>query len=135
MLYRSIQYTVIKGLFYVLPAAQNESDQILFCFDASLRHADELEWDNIELFHFPHRCHTRETSSKHFLLCMMSLCHSSEWVLSVPEGCTDLTSSLEGVRMTTEGIFIMEEAGPTDTAVSFIFSLYCHSRNDLSLCF
>lgn len=35
----------------------------------------------------------------------------------IPEGCTNLVSSLEGVRMTTEGIFIIEEPGKTDTAV------------------
>ena len=44
----------------------------------------------------------------------------------VSEGCTDLTSSLEGVRMTTDGVFIMEEAGPTDTSVSFMSVIPCH---------
>lgn len=39
--------------------------------------------------------------------------------LSIPEGCTDLVSCLEGARMTTEGVFIIEEAGLTATTVSF----------------
>lgn len=37
---------------------------------------------------------------------------------SLSEGCTDLLSSLEGVRMTAEGVFIIEEPGPADPAVS-----------------
>lgn len=37
---------------------------------------------------------------------------------SLSEGCTDLLTSLEGVRMTAEGIFIIEEQGPADPAVS-----------------
>lgn len=37
--------------------------------------------------------------------------------VSVPEGCTNLVSSLEGVRMTVEGVFIIEEPGTTDIAV------------------
>lgn len=44
---------------------------------------------------------------------------------TIPEGCTSLVSSLEGVRMTTEGIFIIEEPGKTDSAVR-LFSCVSH---------
>lgn len=37
---------------------------------------------------------------------------------SVSEGCTDLPSSLEGVRMTAEGVLIIEEPGSAEPAVS-----------------
>lgn len=47
---------------------------------------------------------------------------------SVSEGCTDLVSSLGGVRMTTEGVFIIEEAGPPDTAVKNHLSLFHVAR-------
>lgn len=39
---------------------------------------------------------------------------------STLEGCTNLASSLEGVRMTTEGIVIIEEPGKNDSAVKIV---------------
>lgn len=44
---------------------------------------------------------------------------------TIPEGCTNLVSSLEGVRMTTEGIFIIEEPGKTDSAVRLYSCVTC----------
>ena len=41
----------------------------------------------------------------------------------VSDGCTDLVSSLEGVRMTPDGVFIIDEEGPTNTVVSLMLSL------------
>lgn len=37
---------------------------------------------------------------------------------SVSEGCADLESGLEDVKMTTDGVIIIEEAGPEESAVS-----------------
>lgn len=37
------------------------------------------------------------------------------------EGCTHMRSSLEAVRMTAEGIFIIDESGPAGSAVSLMF--------------
>lgn len=37
---------------------------------------------------------------------------------SVSEGCADLESGLEGLKMTSEGTIIIEEAGAEQSAVS-----------------
>ncbi|XP_077941219.1 kinesin-like protein KIF28 [Gasterosteus aculeatus] len=73
-------------------------------------------WHNVNPL-LDHRAHF---ASLHTSQRLLDYLQSSAVVLELwglQEGCTDLTSSLEGVRMTTEGIFIMEEAGPTDTAL------------------
>lgn len=36
---------------------------------------------------------------------------------SVSEGCADLGSGLEGVQMTMDGVIVIEEAGPEESAV------------------
>lgn len=44
--------------------------------------------------------------------------------LSVSEGCADLVSCFEEVRMTADGVVVIEEAGPADTVVS-LWSVDC----------
>ncbi|XP_040897287.1 kinesin-like protein KIF28P [Toxotes jaculatrix] len=44
------------------------------------------------------------------------------------DGCTDLASSLEGVRMTAEGVFIIDETGPANTAPANSAELSCSVR-------
>ncbi|KAM8894190.1 kinesin-like protein KIF28P isoform 2-T2 [Spinachia spinachia] len=73
-------------------------------------------WHNVNPL-LDHRVHFASLLTSQRLLDYLQ---SSAVVLELwglQEGCTDLTSSLEGVRMTTEGIFIIEEAGLTDPAL------------------
>lgn len=41
-----------------------------------------------------------------------------ELSLTILEGCTVLSSSLEAVRMTAEGVFIIDVLDPSEAAVS-----------------
>ncbi|KAL6113275.1 uncharacterized protein ACO6RY_11602 [Pungitius sinensis] len=73
-------------------------------------------WHNVNPL-LDHRVHF---ASLHTSQPLLDYLQSSAVVLELwglQEGCTDLTSSLDGVRMTTEGIFIIEEVGPTDAAL------------------
>ncbi|TNN43726.1 Kinesin-like protein KIF28P [Liparis tanakae] len=84
-------------------------------------------WHNVNPL-LDHRVHF---ASLHTSQRLLDHLQSSAVVLELwglQEGCTDLSSCLEGVRMTTEGIFIIEEAGPTDTALVGSTELSCSAR-------
>ncbi|KAF1393022.1 hypothetical protein PFLUV_G00034080 [Perca fluviatilis] len=96
--------------------ARNRGVQIGFrLFDSSQPLYSPAVWHNVNPL-LDHRVHF---ASLHTSQRLLDYLQSSAVVLELwglQEGCTDLISSLEGVRMTTEGIFIIEEAGPTHTA-------------------
>ncbi|KAM3877397.1 kinesin-like protein KIF28P [Diretmus argenteus] len=97
-------------------AARNRGVQIGFrLFDCSQPLYTPAVWHNVNPL-LDHRVHF---ASLHTSQNLLDYLQSSAVVLELwglQEGCTDLVSSLEGVRMTTEGIFIIDQAGPTETA-------------------
>ncbi|XP_053173114.1 kinesin-like protein KIF28P [Scomber japonicus] len=95
--------------------ARNRGVQIGFrLFDCSQPLYTPAVWHNVNPL-LDHRVHFASLHTSQHLLDYLE---SSAVVLELwglQEGCTDLVSSLDGVRMTTEGVFIIDEAGPTDT--------------------
>ncbi|KAF7665771.1 hypothetical protein LDENG_00132020 [Lucifuga dentata] len=94
--------------------ARNRGVQIGFrLFDCSQPLYTPAVWHNINPL-LDHRVHFASLHTSQYLLDYLQ---SSAVVLELwglQEGCTDLTSSMEGVRITTEGIFIIDKAGPTE---------------------
>ncbi|XP_075906177.1 kinesin-like protein KIF28 isoform X2 [Nelusetta ayraudi] len=84
-------------------------------------------WHNVNPM-LDHRVHF---ASLHTSQRLLDYLQSSAVVLELwglQEGCTNLVSSLEGVRMTTEGVFIIEEPGTTDAAPADSAVLSCSVR-------
>ncbi|XP_033487903.2 kinesin-like protein KIF28 [Epinephelus lanceolatus] len=108
--------------------ARNRGVQIGFrLFDCSQPLYTPAVWHNVNPL-LDHRVHF---ASLHTSQRLLDYLQSSAVVLELwglQEGCTDLISSLEGVRMTTEGIFIIEEAGTTDMAPVDSTELSCSVR-------
>ncbi|XP_036952677.1 kinesin-like protein KIF28P isoform X4 [Acanthopagrus latus] len=108
--------------------ARNRGVQIGFrLFDCSQPLYTPAVWHNVNPL-LDHRVHF---ASLHTSQRLLDYLQSSAVVLELwglQEGCTDLTSSLEGVKMTTDGVFIMEEAGPTDTSPVDSAELSCSVR-------
>ncbi|KAM7423878.1 hypothetical protein PAMA_000308 [Pampus argenteus] len=102
------------GLRWIREAC-NRGVQIGFrFFDCSQPLYTPAVWHNVNPL-LDHRVHFASLHTSQHLL---DYIQSSAVVLELwglQEGCSDLVSSLEGVRMTTEGIFIIDESGPTDT--------------------
>ncbi|KAK5935092.1 hypothetical protein CgunFtcFv8_020482 [Champsocephalus gunnari] len=96
--------------------ARDRGVQIGFrLFDCSHPLYSPAVWHNVNPL-LDHRVHF---ASLHTSQRLLDYLQSSAVVLELwglQEGCTDLVSSLEGVRMTAEGIFIIEEAGPANPA-------------------
>ncbi|XP_050933484.1 kinesin-like protein KIF28P [Lates calcarifer] len=95
--------------------ARNRGVQFGFrLFDCSQPLYTPAVWHNVNPL-LDHRVHF---ASLHTSQRLLDYLQSSAVVLELwglQEGCTDLASSLEGVRMTTEGVFIIDETGPTDS--------------------
>ncbi|XP_070685702.1 kinesin-like protein KIF28P [Pempheris klunzingeri] len=108
--------------------ARNRGVQIGFrLFDCSQPLYTPAVWHNVNPL-LDHRVHF---ASLHTSQRLLDYLQSSAVVLELwglQEGCSDLISSLETVRMTTEGIFIIEEAGPTDSAPVDSAELGCSVR-------
>ncbi|XP_068431755.1 kinesin-like protein KIF28P [Clinocottus analis] len=108
--------------------ARNRGVQIGFrLYNCSQPLYSPAVWHNVNPL-LDHRVHFASLHTSQHLLDYLQ---SSAVVLELwglQEGCTDLISSLEGVRMTTEGIFVIEEAGPTDTALVDSAELSCSVR-------
>ncbi|XP_034043886.1 kinesin-like protein KIF28P [Thalassophryne amazonica] len=96
--------------------ARNRGVQIGFrLFDSSQPVFTPAVWHNVNPL-LDHRVHFM---SLHTSQCLLDYLQSSAVVLELwglQEGCMELRSSLEGVRMTTEGIFIIDEASSSDPA-------------------
>ncbi|XP_037646950.1 kinesin-like protein KIF28P [Sebastes umbrosus] len=108
--------------------ARNRGVQLGFrLFDCSQPLYSPAVWHNVNPL-LDHRVHftSLHTSQRLFDYLQSSAVVLELWGLQ--EGCTDLVSSLEGVRMTTEGIFIIEEAGPTDIAPVDSAEISCSVR-------
>ncbi|XP_056135305.1 kinesin-like protein KIF28 [Lampris incognitus] len=107
---------------------RNRGVQIGFrLFDCSQPLYTPAVWHNVNPL-LDHRVHF---ASLHTSQTLLDYLQSSALVLELwglQEGCSDLTSSLEGVRMTTEGIFIIDEAESTDTAPVESIELSCSVR-------
>ncbi|XP_044202118.1 kinesin-like protein KIF28P isoform X1 [Thunnus albacares] len=108
--------------------AHNRGVQIGFrLFDCSQPLYTPAVWHNVNPL-LDHRVHFASLHTSQHLLDYLQ---SSAVVLELwglQEGCTDLVSCLEGVRMTTEGIFIIDEAGPTDAVPVDSAELSCSLR-------
>ncbi|XP_029932583.1 kinesin-like protein KIF28P [Myripristis murdjan] len=108
--------------------ARNRGVQIGFrLFDCSQPLYTPAVWHNVNPL-LDHRVHFASLHTSQHLLDYLQ---SSAVVLELwglQEGCTDLMSSLEGVRMTTEGIFIIDEAGHTATVPEDSSELSCSVR-------
>ncbi|KAK2854215.1 hypothetical protein Q5P01_006876 [Channa striata] len=99
--------------------ARNRGVQIGFrLFDCSQPLYTPAVWHNVNPL-LDHRVHF---ASLHTSQRLLEYLQSSAVVLELwglQEGCSDLTSSLEAMRMTTDGIFIIDQAAntaPVDTA-------------------
>ncbi|KAA8595481.1 hypothetical protein FQN60_010772 [Etheostoma spectabile] len=96
--------------------ARNRGVQIGFrLFDSSQPLYSPAVWHNVNPL-LDHRVHFASLHTSQRLLDYLQCSALVLELWGLQEGCTDLMSSLEGVRMTTEGIFIIEEASPTHTA-------------------
>ncbi|XP_030580685.1 kinesin-like protein KIF28P [Archocentrus centrarchus] len=108
--------------------ARNRGVQIGFrLFDCSQPLYTPAVWHNVNPL-LDHRVHF---ASLHTSQRLLDYLQSSAVVLELwglQEGCTHLKSSLEGVRMTTEGIFIIDESSPTETAPVDSAELSCSVR-------
>ncbi|XP_026148858.1 kinesin-like protein KIF28P [Mastacembelus armatus] len=108
--------------------ARNRGIQIGFrLFDCSQPLYTPAVWHNVNPL-LDHRVHF---ASLHTSQRLLDYLQSSAIVLELwglQEGCSDLTSALEGVRMTAGGIFIIDEAGPTNTATVDSAELSCSVR-------
>ncbi|XP_051235145.1 kinesin-like protein KIF28P [Dicentrarchus labrax] len=108
--------------------ARNRGVQIGFrLFDCRQPLYTPAVWHNVNPL-LDHRVHFASLQTSQRLLDYLQ---SSAVVLELwglQEGCTDLLSSLEGVRMTTEGVFIIEEAGSTDIGPVDSTDLSCSVR-------
>ncbi|XP_078139162.1 kinesin-like protein KIF28 [Centroberyx gerrardi] len=111
-----------------IKVARNRGVQIGFrLFDCSQPLYTPAVWHNVNPL-LDHRVHFASLHTSQHLLDYLQ---SSAVVLELwglQEGCTDLMSSLEGVRMTTEGIFIIDEAAPTDSVPVDSVELSCSVR-------
>ncbi|KAM9860783.1 kinesin-like protein KIF28P [Aulostomus maculatus] len=98
--------------------ARNRGVQIGFrLFDCSQHLYTPAVWHNVN----PLLDQRVQFASFHTSQRLLDYLQSSAVVLELwglQEGCADLTSSLEGVKMTTEGIFIIDQADPTVPADS-----------------
>ncbi|KAK6304227.1 hypothetical protein J4Q44_G00248130 [Coregonus suidteri] len=98
--------------------ARNRGVQIGFrMFDSAQPLYTPAVWHNVnplldQRVHFT-SLHTSQGLLEHLQTSALVL---ELWGLQ--EGCRDLVSSLEGVRMTPEGCFIIDQAGPPDTATT-----------------
>ncbi|XP_058485847.1 kinesin-like protein KIF28P [Solea solea] len=96
--------------------ARNRGVQIGFSlFDCSQPLYTPAVWHNVNPL-LDHRVHFASINTSQRLLDYLQ---SSAVVLELwglQDGCTDLASSLERVRMTTEGVFIIDDADPTSAA-------------------
>ncbi|XP_033972238.1 kinesin-like protein KIF28P [Trematomus bernacchii] len=108
--------------------ARDRGVQIGFrLFDCSHPLYSPAVWHNVNPL-LDHRVHF---ASLHTSQRLLDHLQSSAVVLELwglQEGCTDLVSSLEGVRMTAEGIFIIEEAGPANPAPVASAEISCSVR-------
>nr|XP_046239631.1 kinesin-like protein KIF28P isoform X2 [Scatophagus argus] len=108
--------------------ARDRGVQIGFrLFDCSQTLYTPAVWHNINPL-LDHRVHF---ASLHTSQRLLDYLQSSAIVLELwglQEGCTDLISSLDEVRMTTEGVVILEEADPTDSAPVESAQLSCSVR-------
>ncbi|XP_028258078.1 kinesin-like protein KIF28P [Parambassis ranga] len=108
--------------------ARNRGVQIGFrLFDCSQPLYTPAVWHNVNPL-LDHRVHfaSLHTSQK-----LLDYLQSSAVVLELwglQDGCIHLSSSLEEVRMTADGIFIIDEAGPTETAPLDTAELSCLVR-------
>ncbi|XP_062243435.1 kinesin-like protein KIF28P [Platichthys flesus] len=98
--------------------ARNRGVQFGFrMFDCSQPLYTPAVWHNLNPL-LDHRVHF---ASLHTSQRLLDYLQSSAVVLELwglQEGCTDLVTSLEGVRMTTDGVFIIDEEGPTNAPVN-----------------
>uniref|UniRef100_A0A3Q1FXH8 Kinesin-like protein KIF28P n=1 Tax=Acanthochromis polyacanthus TaxID=80966 RepID=A0A3Q1FXH8_9TELE len=109
--------------------ARNRGVQIGL-FDCSQPLYTPAVWHNVNPL-LDHRVHF---ASLHTSQRLLDYLQSSAVVLELwglQEGCTHLISSLEGVRMTTEGIFIIDDSGPAEIAVSLITITLHHAPSSL----
>ncbi|XP_023280761.1 kinesin-like protein KIF28P [Seriola lalandi dorsalis] len=108
--------------------ARNRGVQFGFrLFDCSQPLYTPAVWHNFNPL-LDHRVHF---ASLHTSQRLLDYLQSSAVVLELwglQDGCTDLASPLEGVRMTTEGVFIIDEAGTTNTASVHSAELSCSVR-------
>ncbi|KAM6943437.1 kinesin-like protein KIF28P [Xenentodon cancila] len=108
--------------------ARNRGIQIGFrCFDCSQPLYTPAVWHNVNPL-LDHRVHfaSRYTSQR-----LLDYLQSSAVVLELwglQDGCTHLRSSLEAVRMTAEGVFIIDESGPAEAAPVASAELSCSAR-------
>ncbi|XP_024862257.1 kinesin-like protein KIF28P isoform X2 [Kryptolebias marmoratus] len=98
--------------------ARNRGVQISFrLFDCSQPLYTPAVWHNINPL-LDHRVHYAALHTSQRLLDYLQ---SSAVVLELwglQEGCTHLSSCLDAVKMTTEGIFIIDESGPSEAAAA-----------------
>ncbi|XP_047187362.1 kinesin-like protein KIF28P isoform X2 [Scophthalmus maximus] len=104
--------------------ARNRGVQFGFrLFDCSQPLYTPAVWHNVNPL-LEHRVHF---ASLHTSQRLLDYLQSSAVVLEL-WGLQDLVSSLEGVRMTTEGVFIIDEEGPTNPAPVNSAELSCSVR-------
>ncbi|XP_035992415.1 kinesin-like protein KIF28P [Fundulus heteroclitus] len=105
--------------------ARNRGIQIGFrVFDCSEPLYTPAVWHNIN----PLLDHRVQFTSIHTSQRLLDYLQSSAVVLELwglQEGCTQMNSSLEAVRMTSEGDFIIDESDPSEAALSFSAELSC----------
>uniref|UniRef100_A0A3Q2PWP1 Kinesin-like protein KIF28P n=1 Tax=Fundulus heteroclitus TaxID=8078 RepID=A0A3Q2PWP1_FUNHE len=105
--------------------ARNRGIQIGFrVFDCSEPLYTPAVWHNIN----PLLDHRVQFTSIHTSQRLLDYLQSSAVVLELwglQEGCTQMNSSLEAVRMTSEGVFIIDESAPSEAALSFSAELSC----------
>ncbi|XP_013766346.1 kinesin-like protein KIF28P [Pundamilia nyererei] len=108
--------------------ARNRGVQIGFrLFDCSQPLYTPAVWHNVNPL-LDHRVHF---ASLHTSQRLLDFLQSSAVVLELwglQEGCTQLKSSLEGVRMTADGIFIIDESSPTENTPVDPSDLSCSVR-------
>ncbi|KAM4596948.1 kinesin-like protein KIF28P [Fundulus diaphanus] len=105
--------------------ARNRGIQIGFrVFDCSEPLYTPAVWHNIN----PLLDHRVQFTSIHTSQRLLDYLQSSAVVLELwglQEGCNQMNSSLEAVRMTAEGVFIIDESAPSEAALSFSAELSC----------
>ncbi|XP_047219050.1 kinesin-like protein KIF28P isoform X3 [Girardinichthys multiradiatus] len=108
--------------------ARNRGIQISFrVFDCSEPLYTPPLWHNIN----PLLDHRVQFTSLQTSQSLLDYLQSSAVVLELwglQEGCTHMNSSLEAVRMTAEGVFIIDVSGPSQAAVSDSVELSCSVR-------
>ncbi|XP_013872656.1 kinesin-like protein KIF28P [Austrofundulus limnaeus] len=98
--------------------ARNRGVQIGFrLFDCSQPLYTPAVWHNINPL-LDHRVHFTSLCTSQRLLDYLQSSAVVVELWGLQEGCTSLSSSLEAVKMTAEGTFIIDEPGPPETAAA-----------------